>query len=163
MFPILIGAIAPLFLLIAITLAAGKTREWVHALPALLAMPLVAGLLAASMHSRRVELLPGRLRVRRWPIPRSFALDSLDLDRARIADLRTESGLQPVMKLIGSRLPGFRAGWFRLRDGQRAYVLSSTGSRALYLPRKDGSALVLAVERPEALLQALRDAGSRGG
>lgn len=162
-FPILVGAIAPLLLLVGIALAAGKSRDWLHALPALLAMPVVAAVVASSMHSRRVELLPGRLRVRRWPIPRSFALDSLDLDRARLADLRQESELHPVMKLIGSRLPGFRAGWFRLRNGHRAYVLSSSGSRALYLPRKDGSALLLGVERPEALLQALRDGGGRGG
>ena len=162
-FPILIGAIVPLALLIVMALSAGQSRDWLHGLPALLVMPLVAGLLAASMFSRRVELLGGRLRVRRWPIPRSFALDSLDLGQARVVDLRQESGLQPVRKLIGSRLPGFMAGWFKLRDGHRAYVLSSSGSRALYLPRKDGSLLLLGVERPESLLQALRDDGSRRG
>lgn len=162
-FPILVGAVFPLVMIVAIVLAAGGNTGWEHALPALLVLPLVAGVLAWSMHSRQVELLADTLRVRRWPIPRGFALDSLDLEHARVADLRQDSALQPTVKLIGSRLPGFRSGWFRLRDGHRAYVLSTSSSRHLYLPRQDGSALLLGVERPEALLQALRDAGSRRG
>ena len=80
---------------------------------------------------------------------------------AVVFDLRQEPGLQPTVKLAGSRLPGFRSGWFWLRDGRKAYVLSTTGSRVLYLPRKDGNALLLGMERPDALLQSVRDGTGR--
>ena len=162
-FPVLIGAVLPLLMIVGIVLAVGNNLDWLHALPALMVLPLVAGVLGWSMHSRVVDVLPASLRVRRWPIPRGFALASLELDRAQVVDLRQDATLQPMIKLMGSRLPGFRSGWFRLRDGRRAYVLSTSGSRHLCLPRRDGSALLLGVERPEALLQALRDVGGAGG
>lgn len=162
-FPILIGVLSPLLLVVGIALVARDQQGWIHVLPAFLVLPVVALVIASSMHSRQVELLPQALRVRRWPIPRSFALDSLDLEQARVVDLRQEPALQPVMKLMGSRLPGFRSGWFWLRDRRRGFVLSSTGSRALCLPRRDGSVLLLGVARPEALLQALRDGSGHHG
>ncbi len=162
-FPILIGVVVPIVMFVAIALAGGKDREWVHALPALLVMPVVALVVASGMHSRQVEILPDTLRVRRWPVPRSFALSSLEPDRAQTVDLRQENALQPVLKLMGSRMPGFRSGWFRLRDGRRGFVLTTSGNKALCLPRKDGSVLLLGVERPEALLQALRDDTGRRG
>lgn len=156
--PVLLGLVLPLAIVAAFVLVSGADREWLKALPALLALPVVAGLLAWSMHSRRVELLPGQIRVRQWPIPRGFALSDIELDAARVEDLDQNRQLQPVMKLIGSRLPGFRSGWFWLRDKRRAYVLCSSGSRVLCLPRRDGSVLLLGVERPDDLLQALRHA-----
>lgn len=160
-FPVLIGLVLPLLVITTVVLAAGTDPHWVHALPAILSLPIVAVFVAWHMHSRKVELLPGQLQVRRWPLPRNFTLAGMDLDQARVVDLRQENSLQPTIKLVGSRLPGFRSGWFRLRDGRRAYVLTTSDSRVLYLPRKDGSALLLGVERPDALLQALRDEASR--
>lgn len=162
-FPILIGAVLPLLIIIGIALASGRNQEWQHALPALLTLPVAALLIAASMNMRKVELLDGSIRVRRWPIPRSFPLDGLDIGQARVVDIGRESSLHPVVKLVGSRMPGFRSGWFRLRDGRRSFVLSTSGSRALYLPRRDGSVLLLAVERPEELLRSLNELSARHG
>lgn len=160
-FPILIGLVLPLLMITAIVLAAGTDPNWVHALPAILSLPVVAAFVGWHIHSRKVELLTDQVRVRRWPLPRNFNLAGMDLEQARVADLRQENALQPTIKLVGSRLPGFRSGWFRLRDGRRAYELMTSASRVLYLPRKDGRVLLLGVERPEALLQALRDEASR--
>jgi D-alanyl-D-alanine carboxypeptidase len=47
---------------------------------------------------------------------------------------------------------------FRLRDKRRASVLLTDLQRVLVLPRRDGSVLMLSLQRPEALLQALRRA-----
>jgi hypothetical protein len=160
-FPLLIGAVLPLLVISIVILAAGTGTNWIHALPAMLTLPIVAIFIAWHMHSRQVELLPDKLRVRRWPLPRSFSLNGMDLDQARVLDLRQESSLQPTVKLAGSRLPGFRSGWFWLRDGRKAYVLTTSSSRVLYLPRKDGNVLLLGVDRPDALLQSLRDENGR--
>ena len=160
-FPVLIGLVLPLLVITTLVLAAGTDPHLVHALPALLSLPVVAAFVGWHMHSRNVELLGDHLRVRRWPLPRDFKLADIELDEARVVELLQEAALQPTRKLVGSRLPGFRSGWFRLRDGRRAYVLTTSGSRVLYLPRKDGSALLLGVERPDSLLQALRDEARR--
>jgi hypothetical protein len=45
---------------------------------------------------------------------------------------------------------------FRLRDKRRASVLVTDTSRVLVLPKRDGSVILLSLQRPEALLEALR-------
>lgn len=160
-FPVLIGLVLPILVITTLVLTAGTDPNWVHALPAILSLPVVAAFVGWHTHSRKVELLADQVQLRRWPLPRNFNLAGMDMDQARVVDLGQESALQPTIKLVGSRLPGFRSGWFRLRDGRRAYVLTTSSQRVLYLPRKDGNVLLLGVERPDALLQALRDEASR--
>ena len=161
MLPLVVGGLAPILLAAAIALGARPgPAPWREALPALLALPVVALVLAATLQGRVVELRDGRIHVRRWPVPRSFALADIDLAGARVVDFDAETALRPTLKLIGTRLPGLRSGWFMLRGRQRAYLLATTSPRAAFLPLRDGSVLLLGVTRPEQLLEALRDAAA---
>lgn len=158
-FPLFIGLVLPLVML-GVVLAFGvRGPQWLPVIAAVLVLPPVAWMVAATIRGRRVELLPEGLRVRRWPTPKLSALDAFDLAAARIVDLDAEPALRPTFKIAGTYLPGFRSGWFWLRDRRRAYVLLTTSRRALLLPRRDGAAWLLGVERPEALLAALRARG----
>jgi len=44
----------------------------------------------------------------------------------------------------------------RMADRSKAFCLITDSSRMLYLPLRDGSALVISPERPRALLEALQ-------
>ena len=112
------------------------------------------------MYGRAVVLGDGQVQVRRWPLPRRFALADIDLAAARVADLQHEPGLRPLLKLFGTRMPGLRSGWFLTRDRKRAYVSCTAGDRFAVLPLRNGRLLLLGVERPEALLAALHDAAA---
>jgi len=57
-------------------------------------------------------------------------------------------------------MPGFHAGHFRLRgDFGKAFCLLTQRDRVLWLPLRDGKQqFLLSLERPQALLDALRAA-----
>ena len=156
--PIALGGLLPVLMagIIAWAAPAGEV-PWRELLVILLALPVVGALMALSLHGRRVDLVDARLRVRRWPLPRWFDLSAMNLAHARIADIVRDPALTPIINLAGSRMPGLRSGWFVLRDRRRAYVLTTSASRVVEIALDDGRALLLGVERPEALLQALRD------
>ena len=156
LFPLLVGLVLPLVILIAMAFAAHGFPDWLRVAPALLLMPAVAGLLALSMHGRRIRLSDNGLTLRRLPWPRPIALSTLDLGQARIVNLDEHPELRPVFKIAGSRLPGFCSGLFRLRDRRRATVLLTDVRRTLVLPLRDGSVVLLSPQRPDALLQALQ-------
>jgi hypothetical protein len=123
------------------------------------AVPVLAALIALDMFRRDVALTDKGLRVRTLPWSWTIPLDQFELERAEIVDLAARPELMPGMKLIGARLPGYRAGLFRLRDKRRASVLLTDLQRVLLLPRRDGSVLMLSLQQPDALLQALRRRG----
>src|SRR5690606_28256729 len=51
-----------------------------------------------------------------------LSLPELDLERARVLDLDEHLDFRPRLKTNAALLPGFQAGWYRLRDGSRALV-----------------------------------------
>jgi hypothetical protein len=57
-------------------------------------------------------------------------------------------------------MPGYRSGWFWLRDKRRAYLVLTDWKRVLALPKRDGGIVLLSLQRPEALLDALRRANT---
>lgn len=75
----------------------------------------------------------------------------------RIVDLNTETMLSPRFRTNGIGLPGYRVGWFRLHNGDRALAALTRYDRVIYLPTTRGYSLLLSVSEPEVLLQALQD------
>ena len=53
-------------------------------------------------------------------------------------------------------MPGLRAGWFRLRNNERALVYLTNPFHVTYLPTKEGYVLLISTT---ALLDALREHG----
>lgn len=159
--PYLVGGLMPI-LFVGMIAAQGRPGElpWPPIVAALLMLPLTGLAIAAAVYGRGVVLDGAYLQVRRWPLPRRFAIEDLDLCSARVADLQREPGLRPLLRLFGTRMPGLRSGWFLTRDRKRAYVSSTTGERFAVLPLRNGRLLLLGVERPEALLSALHDASA---
>ena len=154
-FLLFLGVFVPIAILALISLTANHPMPWMPVLPAVLVLPLVATGLAWSVQHRRVEVEQGFLSYRRFRWQR-VPLAAIDLVAARVINLDREAQLQPVFKLSGSQVPGFRDGRFRLRAGRRASVLLTDWTRVLLLPKRDGSLILLSVERADALLDTLR-------
>lgn len=145
----------------AIALAAGTTAGDAATAAAILA-GVAASVLAVwwllDRRLRRHRLYLGRdgIEVVTTFYRQSLSLSELDLARARVVDLRERRELRPLLKTNGLALPGFRSGWFRLRDRSRAFVAMARGPRGLFLPTRRGHALLLQPRQPQALLDALR-------
>lgn len=88
---------------------------------------------------------------------RALAVTELDLERARIVDLRERTKLKPLLKTHGTGLPGLRSGWYRLRNRRKAFVAMLSGPRVLWIPTRNGYDLLLQPRQPQALLDCLRD------
>ena len=84
------------------------------------------------------------------------AYADLRLDDARVVDLAERTEFKPMLKLNGTGLPGFRSGWYLLRDRSRAFVAITGGPRVLWIPTRGKHALLLQPRQPQALLDALR-------
>ncbi len=127
--------------------------------PMLVAPALVIVVCGGSLLSfkrRRIELRDGVLVVAATIYTKKVPAAMLDLDRARIASLDEHTDYRPWIKTNGYALPGFQAGHFRLRNKSKAFCLLTQHERTLILPLRDDSSVLLSLERPQALLDALR-------
>ena len=63
---------------------------------------------------------------------------------------------------LGYSVPGFHSGHYVLNDGSKGFALLTDRQRALVIPLKDGSVVMLSMAEPKALLAALRTAAAAG-
>lgn len=110
-----------------------------------------------ALRRHRLGIDDGVLDVATTFYRRKLALDELRLDQARVIDLAERTEFKPMLKTNGASLPGFRSGWFRLRNRSRAFVAIADGPRVLWLPTTRGYGLLLQPRQPQALLQHLRE------
>ena len=157
LFPLIIGLILPMIVIAFLAATAKQSSNWLVALPAFLVLPIAAIVMAWRMHRRTIRLEDGTLRYGLFPWQRAPAT-ALDLDAASSVNLGEHRELQPVLRLAGTAMPGYRSGWFYLRNKRRAYVVLTDLQRVLVLPKRDGGLLLFSLVRPDALLDALRKA-----
>jgi hypothetical protein len=155
--PMVVGGLLMLGLLVAIAINYDQPMVLAAAVPAVFVVVAVLFGLAWIIRHPRVRLVDGELQVGRFPRLRARA-SQLDLAAARVVDLDSETSLQPVMRLMGTSMPGLHTGWFWLRDKSRAFLLVTDRRRVLVLPRREGGPVLLSLVRPESLLDALRRA-----
>jgi len=132
--------------------------SWMFAaILALLALLLALfGYLAWSVRHSSFEVTPEGLRLQGDLWGRTVPFAALELERARRVDLSRESDYRPRRRTLGTGLPGYAGGWFRLANGEKALVYLTDGTRALYVPTRSGYALLLSPVDPDGLLEALR-------
>lgn len=122
----------------------------------LLFIALLLGVLALAMRRRRIRVGDGALAIDATLYGQRVPVAALDLAQARIVDLRADRELMPVRGINRVGPPGLRAGYYALRNGQRAFCLLTSLDRVLVLPQRDGRVLLLSPQDPDALLERLR-------
>lgn len=140
-----IGAPSSSFNLVLVVLAA------VALLPA-----LFLGWVALTSKDLAVVLEPEGLRIDAPLYGRTIAYDALDLDRTRVERLTDDSPLRPKIRTNGIALPGYRVGWYRLHSDEKALLALTKSERAVYVPTRQGYALLLGPQDPERLVEELR-------
>lgn len=157
LFPLFVGVVPTLAILAALQFIGQRHPAPVRVYAVLMLLPATAALMAWSMHARRLRLRDKVFHYGGLPW-RRVRVEALDLAAATGIDLNAQPEWQPRFKIAGTRLPGYHAGWFRLRNGRRAFVTLTDWKHVLVLPKRDGGLLLLSVTRPDALLAALRSA-----
>jgi hypothetical protein len=125
-----------------------------------LAVFIVVGLLfVASIRGSRTstfELSPDGLHLRGDVYGRRVPAAELRGGAAKVIDLHADGALRPVRRTMGTALPGYRAGWFRLADGEKALLYVTDPRRVVYVPTRAGYSLLLSVDQPAEFLKRLQ-------
>ncbi len=87
---------------------------------------------------------------------RRLTRGEIDLEKARVVNLNERTDLRPLLRMSGFSLPGFHAGHYRTRDLTRAFCMLTARDRVLLLPERSGKLVLLSLERPQLLLDALQ-------
>lgn len=126
---------------------------------------VVLGLLVAALRGARTsrfELSVDGLRLHGDAYGRLIPADQLRGGAARLVDLSVDRDLAPSRRTTGTSVPGYRAGWFRLRDGEKALLYVTDPTRVVYVPTDAGYSLLLSVQEPERFLSRLREVAPAG-
>jgi hypothetical protein len=122
----------------------------------LLGLFLLVGYTIYSSRATRYELSSEGLVIDRTLYGRRFDWEELRLEEARPVDLRSEREFQPTFRTNGIGLPGYRAGWFRLRSSGRGLLFVTDPSRVLAIPTARGFTVLLTVGDPVGFLARMR-------
>lgn len=122
----------------------------------ILAVAAVVVLSAVGSRSATFELSDAGLRIRGDLYGRRIPVSALHADESRIVDLDQERTLRPASRRVGTALPGYRSGWFRLENGEKALVYVTDVRRVVYVPTAAGYSLLLTVDRPEDFVRRVR-------
>jgi hypothetical protein len=141
------------------SIAASSGRPmWVLA-PAFIILVLAFGVLALvslSARTARFEVSEDGLRLRGDLWGRFIPAGTLVIERARRIDFSESPDLLPARRTMGTGLPGYQAGWFRLKGGQTALLYLTDRSKAVLVPTTENYFLLLSPDDPEGFMSALR-------
>lgn len=143
----------------AFAIAPVQTKAfWIVGLIPLVVLVIVVTVLVMTMggiRAGRFEVSSEGLRLRGDWYGRLIPADHLVRGSARRVDFTQTPDLTPTRRTFGTGLPGYQAGWFRLRNGDSALLYLTDRSKAVYVSTTEGYGVLLSPSEPEKFLTAL--------
>jgi hypothetical protein len=137
-----LGLIAPAFVIVTVS-----------------AVVLISVFLASK--TARFEVSAVGLRLRGDFYGRLIRPDALVVEDVRRVDFARSPELETKRRTMGTGLPGYQAGWFRLANGETALLYLTDRAKAVYVPTTNGYALIVSPDNPERFMAALREMRGR--
>lgn len=113
---------------------------------------------AWSTRHSRVDVEPTGIRLVGDLWGRRIPFEKLQVEQARRINLLQDREYALKWRTMGTGLPGYAAGWFKLRNGEKALVYVTRYDDVVHIPTTEGYALLLSVDAPERFLARLREA-----
>lgn len=124
-----------------------------------LALAVAIGAVAfatTGARSSRFEVSSEGLRLRGDLYGRLIPAHELRIEQARRVDLTATPDLAPRWRTMGTGMPGYQAGWFRLKNGEKALLYLTDRARAVYVPTTQGYGVLVSPEDPDGFIRALK-------
>lgn len=139
-------------------LAPGGSGRMMWIIAVVLIVTLVGTLALLFFGARRpsFEVSSEGLRVRGSLYGRMIPASQLRLEEAQVVNLEATQELRPKWRTNGVGLPGYSAGWFRLRNREKALVFLTDRKHAIYIPTTEGYVILISPGDPEAFVESLR-------
>jgi hypothetical protein len=122
----------------------------------MLAMIVLFAYFAYSSRHVRLEVGEEGLKIVGDVYGRTIPARELIADQARALDLTLDRDHALALRTNGVGLPGYRSGWFRLRNGEKALVFVTDARRVVYIPTRAGYSVLASVVEPDRFVEALR-------
>lgn len=88
---------------------------------------------------------------------RSINRSAIDMDGVRVMTPgEVDTRFLPKKRTNGFGLHSRKLGWFQLNSGEKALLAVSPGESLVYLPTREGYALLVSPKEPDAFVAALR-------
>jgi len=141
-------------------IAPAGTRTLLFLLPLILIpiviVTVVLGASLMGMKSARFEVSNAGLRLKGDLYGRTIPAADLIAGAARRVSVDPSSEYQPRRRTVGTGIPGYRAGWFRLRNGEKALLYLTDPTKAVYIPTRAGYSVLLSPSDPDGFINAIR-------
>jgi hypothetical protein len=141
----------------------GARPLWILLPVAIVLAVSAAAVIAVSLGSRtaRFEVSPAGLQLRGDFYGRLIPADNLVVQNVRRVDFARSPELEPKRRTMGTGLPGYQAGWFRLANGEKALLYLTDRAKAVYVPTTSDYSLIMSPDDPEGFMAALHAIRSR--
>ena len=159
---LVIGAFTTVFAYISMSRQSkqpDQKKRWILKLRFLL--PLAAVMMLAGcwviykQATATLEISGETLKIHAGLYSQEIMKSDLRLNEAKIIKLSKSRQLQPILRTNGTGTPGFGAGWFVLRNNEKAFLLVADADNVLYIPSRE-FALLVSLDNPEGFLADLK-------
>lgn len=144
-----------------IAVAAGGIRWWPFLIPLVIlaGVILLLGRSLSASRTARFDVSSSGLQLHGDWYGRTIPSDAIQRNAVRRVDFSNDPELTPRIRTMGTGLPGYQSGWYRLRNGERALLYLTDRSRAVYVPTNAGYSVLLSPADPDGFVSALRAVG----
>jgi len=123
----------------------------------LLILVALFGFIGYWARNTKFELNDEGLQIRGGIYGRFIPKSALIKEEVKILNLNAETKYQPKLRTNGIGLPGYNAGWFKLRNEEKALLFITDPSKVVYIPSKEGYSVLLSTSRPEEFLTLVKE------
>ncbi len=141
-FPIIPAATATIWVIIAIVIL-------------LIILASFFGFVSYSSRNLKFKLTEQGLQIKGGIYGRFIPKDSFIKENAKILNINTMKDYNPKIRKNGIGLPGYKEGWFTLKNGERALLYVTDRSQVFYIPTKENYSVLLSTDQPRKLLKAM--------
>ncbi len=117
---------------------------------------LVACWLVYKQDTATLEITGDTLVIHAGWYSQEIERSNLRLEEAQVLNLKDNHHLQPVLRTNGTGAPTLKAGWFILRNRDKAFLLITKTSEVLYLPTRD-FIFMASLKNPHDFLELLSE------
>jgi hypothetical protein len=87
---------------------------------------------------------------------RTIPREQILKDGVKVVNLNLETDYQPRWRTNGASFPGYSAGWFRLKNKEKALVFVTNRSHVVYIPTSANYSVLLSVREADEFAAALQ-------
>jgi hypothetical protein len=113
------------------------------------------GFINASKNSK-VLIQNNMLSIKSFIYSKNIQIDAIQKNKIEKINLTKDNPLSPKIRINGVGLPGYYlAGWFKLNNGNKAFLQVTRKNDVLYIPTNQGYDLLLSVQNPDQFIAEL--------